>query len=102
MDFQESAGARLRNVDWEIEPRTILVSGPAEVLDNMDSIVLDKFVLADMGSATNYSYAIPVPEGCENLSGVTGPPCTSPSRICCAPRWGRPTSSWSTSRRAAM
>ena len=71
MDFQESAGARLRNVDWEIEPRTILVSGPAEVLDNMDSIVLDKFVLADMGSATNYSYAIPVPEGCENLSGVT-------------------------------
>ena len=71
MDFQESAGARLRNVDWEIEPRTILVSGPAEVLNGMDSIVLDEFDLASLGTTTNYSYAIPIPEGCENLSGVT-------------------------------
>ena len=71
MNFIESPGARLRNVDWEIEPSTILVSGPAETLNNMDSIVLDDFVLADLGSTTNYSYAIPIPEGCENLSGVT-------------------------------
>ena len=71
MDFQESAGARLSNVDWEIEPSTILVSGPAEVLNSMDSIVLDEFDLASLGTTTNYSYAIPIPEGCENLSGVT-------------------------------
>ena len=71
MDFVESPGARQSNVDWEIEPSTILVSGPAEVLNDMDSIVLDEFVLADLGTTTNYSYAIPIPEGCENLSGVT-------------------------------
>ena len=29
--------------------------------------------LAELGSTTNYSYAIPIPEGCENLSGVTRP-----------------------------
>ena len=71
MDFQESAGARMSNVTWRIEPATILVSGPAEVLNGMDSIVLDEFDLAGLGSTTNYSYAIPIPEGCENLSGVT-------------------------------
>ena len=48
-----------------------LVSGPADVLNSMDSIVLDDFNLAELGSTTNYSYAIPIPEGCENLSGVT-------------------------------
>ena len=61
----------MSNVTWEIEPATILVSGPAEVLNSMDSIVLDDFDLAALGSTTNYSYAIPIPEGCENLSGVT-------------------------------
>lgn len=48
-----------------------MVSGPADVLNSMDSIVLDDFNLAELGSTTNYSYAIPIPEGCENLSGVT-------------------------------
>ena len=71
MNFVESAGARMNNVDWEIVPNTIQVSGPAEVLNSMDSIVLDTFDLASLGSTTNYSYAIPIPEGCENLSGVT-------------------------------
>ena len=71
MDFHASPGARMSNVTWRIDPATILVSGPADVLNNMDAIVLDDFTLADLGSTTNYSYAIPVPEGCENLSGVT-------------------------------
>ena len=71
MNFRESAGARLSNVNWRIEPSTVLVSGPAEVLNGMDIIVLDEFDLASLGTTTNYSYAIPIPEGCENLSGVT-------------------------------
>ena len=71
MDFLEAPGARESNLDWEITPQTILVSGPAEILDNMDSIVLDQFNLLSLGETTNYSYAIPIPEGCENLSGVT-------------------------------
>ena len=62
MNFVESAGARMYNVDWGIEPSTILVSGPADVLNSMDSIVLDDFNLAELGSTTNYSYAIPIPE----------------------------------------
>src|SRR5699024_7724909 len=48
MNFVESAGARMNNVDWEIVPNTIQVSGPAEVLNSMDSIVLDDFNLAEL------------------------------------------------------
>ena len=33
--------------------------------------MLDDFDLATLDSGTRYSYTIPLPEGCENLSGVT-------------------------------
>ena len=33
--------------------------------------MLDDFDLASLDSNTRYSYTIPLPEGCENLSGVT-------------------------------
>ena len=49
-----------------------MVSGDASVLNNMDSIVLDSFDLLDVTrESTAHSYAILVPDGCENLSGVT-------------------------------
>lgn len=71
MNFIESPGARLQNTDWDIEPSSILVSGDAELLRDVESIVLDDFELAALDSNTRYSYTIPLPEGCENLSGVT-------------------------------
>ena len=71
MNFIESPGARLSNTDWDIEPKSILVSGDAELLRDVESIVLDDFELAALDSNTRYSYTIPLPEGCENLSGVT-------------------------------
>ena len=71
MNFIQSPGARLSNVDFNIEPRSILVSGDAELLKDVETIVLDDFDLASLDSNTRYSYTIPLPEGCENLSGVT-------------------------------
>ena len=71
MDFLESPGARLRNVEYNIEPRSILVSGDADLLRDVETIVLDEFDLASLDDNTRYSYTIPLPEGCENLSGVT-------------------------------
>lgn len=70
MDFIESPGARIRNVEWNIEPSSIMVSGDAELLKDVETIVLDEFDLASLDSNTRYSYTIPLPEGCENLSGV--------------------------------
>ena len=71
MNFIESPGARLSNVDWNIEPKSILVSGDADLLRDVESIVLDDFDLTALDSNTRYSYTISLPEGCENLSGVT-------------------------------
>ena len=71
MNFQESPGANLSNVNVHINPSKITVSGDAEKLRNLDTIVLSDFDLLTLNSATIYNYVIPIPEGCENLSGVT-------------------------------
>lgn len=71
VNFTESAGASLSNVNYSISPAEITVSGPAEKLKDVDSIVLSEFDLAKLSGAAEYHYAITVPEGCENLSGVT-------------------------------
>ena len=72
VDFKEAPGARLADMTYSIKPESIMVSGDASVLNNMDSIVLDSFDLLDVTREnTAHSYAILVPDGCENLSGVT-------------------------------
>lgn len=70
MKFRESPGASLQNVEYNIQPATVTVSGDAAKLAGIDSIVLDEFDLMSLGSNTTYNYAIAVPEGCENLSGI--------------------------------
>ena len=72
MDFKEAPGAQLENMIWAIKPESVVVSGDASVLNDMDSIVLDSFDLLSVTTeSTSHSYAILVPDGCENLSGVT-------------------------------
>lgn len=72
VDFIESAGAKLEHMVWSMSPESIMVSGDASVLNEMDSIVLAPFDLMEVGAETSsHSYAIIVPDGCENLSGVT-------------------------------
>lgn len=72
VDFKEAPGARLSDMVYTIRPESIMVSGDASVLNNMDAIVLDSFdLLSVTKESTSHSYAILVPDGCENLSGVT-------------------------------
>lgn len=71
MDFIEAPGASLSNVEYTISPATITVSGDAALMKSLSSIVLDDFNLADLSSNTKYNYSIKVPDGCQNLSGVT-------------------------------
>lgn len=75
MDFVETPGAQLDNVKYEIKPSTITVSGDAAKLKDVDTIILDQFQLLSLGTSgtgeQHHNYAITVPEGCENLSGVT-------------------------------
>lgn len=73
MDFQEAPGARISNLRYTISPPAITVSGDAGKLKNVNSIVLGEFdllKLLDEGASTN-TYPIIIPDGCQNLSGVT-------------------------------
>lgn len=78
VDFKEAPGAQKSNLDAPITPATITVSGDAGKLKNVDTIVLGEFDLLDLlkegvssESYATYSYPIIIPEGCQNLSGVT-------------------------------
>ena len=71
VNFIEAEGARIGNLEYTITPASIMVSGAAELLKDMDSITLDDFDLADFSGPTTYRYTIAVPAGCENLSGTT-------------------------------
>lgn len=71
MKFIEGAGARVSNLAYAISPASITVSGDADQLRDVDEIVLDSFDLTQFSTPTTYNYSIPIPEGCENLSGST-------------------------------
>lgn len=76
VNFIDAPGARLRSTDYHIEPETIIVSGDAAQLKNMETLRLDDYDLTELGTAasqnyTTSNYPIILPEGCQNLSGVT-------------------------------
>ena len=71
IDFLESAGSRRDNTDWELEPKAITVYGDAATLDGIDRILLDTVDLAALDGDMTFNYVIPLPDGCENLSGIS-------------------------------
>lgn len=76
VNFTEGPGMRLRSADYLIEPETITVSGDAALLKNTETLRLGDYDLAELGSSasqnyTTTNYPIILPEGCQNLSGIT-------------------------------
>lgn len=72
MNYIDAPGARVRSMSAKLDPETIMVSGPAEVLRDRETIVLGDFDLLSVGNTeSTHTYGITVPEGCTNLSGVT-------------------------------
>lgn len=73
VDFKESAGARISNLDYEIKPSTIVVSGDAAALRGVETITLGELDLLELldSGASSHTYPIIIPDGCQNLSGVT-------------------------------
>lgn len=69
VNYIESVGSRLSNSVRTLEPASVTVCGDAALLENIDSILLDTVDLAALDSDTTFNYVIPLPEGCENLSG---------------------------------
>lgn len=72
INFVEAPGSRVANLDYTIEPLSVTVSGDAALLRDVDSIVLEEsFDLESFSGEATYNYQITLPDGCENLSGVT-------------------------------
>ena len=71
--FKEAPGASTDNVEFVISPPSITVSGEAGKLRNVNMIVLGEFDLLDLvgNDKASHSYPILIPDGCQNLSGVT-------------------------------
>ncbi len=76
VNFVESPGRRIKNARYYIEPQTILVSGDATQLKNVETLKLDDYDLSELDTTasenyTTTNYPIMPPDGCQNLSGVT-------------------------------
>ena len=71
VNFVESAGARLENYDWSLSHSSITLSGEAAQLSSLDELVVGTLALEDLRGQESFTYDIPVPEGVNNLSGIT-------------------------------
>lgn len=69
VDFKESPGSRLANVDWKLEPDTITVAGEALSLANVEEINLGEVDLSSLYADDDKELEIKMPAGCENSSG---------------------------------
>lgn len=69
VDFKESPGSRLANVNWKLEPETITVTGDPLSLETIDGISLGEVDLSTLYADDEKDLEIKLPAGCENSSG---------------------------------
>lgn len=71
VDIIPGGGATADNVEIDIEPKTIMVSGSDEDLENLDSISLGEINLADVFGSLTQSMPIQLDSVLTNVSGIT-------------------------------
>ena len=71
VELVESPGASASSFDFSIEPTSVTLSGDAAVLSAVDRIVLDTIHLEEITTSVSKTYEITIPEGLNNLSGIT-------------------------------
>lgn len=65
------AGATEENTSIKIEPSTITISGDTEIVSGINRIDLTTIDLTDFSLTHQDTYAIPLPNGVENVTGTT-------------------------------
>lgn len=70
IDFAAGGGATIDNVEYTIEPKSIMVSGPEEVLGALEHITLGKIDLAQVAGDYTDEYPIYLSAGLTNISGT--------------------------------
>ena len=71
VNFVETAGSRIGSYTWTLSHDSITLSGDASSLASIDEIVLDTLALEDLRAEETFTYEIPIPDGVNNLSGIT-------------------------------
>lgn len=71
LTLKDGGGATEDDASVEITPATIKLSGPDEVLSQMQEITLGEMNLADVFNSRTKTFSIPIPDGATNRSGET-------------------------------
>ncbi len=71
VNFVEAPGSRLSSFTWSLSHDSITLSGDASTIASIDRIVLGTLALEDLRGEETFTYEIPIPEGVNNLSGIT-------------------------------
>ncbi|MCR5826525.1 MAG: hypothetical protein K6G54_08150 [Oscillospiraceae bacterium] len=71
IDFLEEAGVRKESYDYALDVDKITLSGDASDLAEVSELLLGEVVLSEITEEQRISFAIPVPDGLNNLSGIT-------------------------------
>lgn len=71
VEFVESPGARLSNIDLSLSATSVTLSGDPAQLSAFDKITLDTITLKNLAAQEHFVYPLDIPEGLENLSGIT-------------------------------
>lgn len=72
LEILEGGGARESNVAVNLSPEYVTISGPAAVVDDMDTLVVGTLDLAAVTSDySTISYQVTMPTGITNVSGET-------------------------------
>ncbi len=71
VNFVESPGSKLGNVDWDLDVKSITVAGEPASLEGKDNIVLADIDLSAYPMDTELPLEISLPAGCVNVSGDT-------------------------------
>jgi len=69
VQFKESAGSRLKNVNWSLDHESIMVAGDPASLESINEIVLGEVDLSNYIDDAAIDLQIKLPAGCINLTG---------------------------------
>ena len=71
MRFISGGGITENDCDVTIDPSSIKVAGDSRIIDDMESIEIGTIDLSSFSSGYEHTFAIELPDGVQNLTGVS-------------------------------
>ena len=71
VEFIEGPGAQLANTEWKLSADSVTLSGDAAQLADIEKITLGTIDLRNPSLHDHFVYSLNIPQGVENLSGIT-------------------------------